>query len=295
MPESTAAASSLARRRAEEQLIRAHLPLVQYAVAEVASRIPRHVSREDLVSAAMLGLAQAARTFEEERGVSFHRYARVRIKGALLDELRGRDWASRSVRARSRALQATADEMTLRLARTPTTEELAEGMGVPVDDVRRLTEDVHRATVLNYDTIFADADAEAAMPTAGPSPEEELAARERTSYLLDAVVALPERLRAVVIGYFYEERQMQDIAEELGVTESRVSQMRAEALALMKEGMQAQLDPEAVEAPSNPRGRVARRKAAYYSAVAAGSDFRSRLDARPAPLAERLARVGAGA
>ena len=90
------------RKSAEEQLVRSHLPLVNYMVSEIASRIPRHVCRDDLVSAAMAGLAQAARAYDPTRGISFQRFASSRIRGALLDELRSRDWASRSVRAKAR-------------------------------------------------------------------------------------------------------------------------------------------------------------------------------------------------
>ena len=90
--------ATVRRATIEDQLVRDNLPLVQYAVAELAQRIPSHVSRSDLVSAGMLGLAQAARSFDPERGIAFERFASVRIRGALLDELRGRDWASRSVR-----------------------------------------------------------------------------------------------------------------------------------------------------------------------------------------------------
>src|SRR3954447_26230268 len=86
----------------EDKLVREHLPLVQYVVSEVAHRVPSHVSRNDLLSAGMLGLAQAARSFDPERGIAFDRFASTRIRGALLDELRGRDWASRSVRSRAR-------------------------------------------------------------------------------------------------------------------------------------------------------------------------------------------------
>lgn len=278
----------------EEQLVRENLPLVHYAVNEISSRVPRHVSRDDLTSAAMFGLVQAARTFDAARGVTFPRFARARITGALLDELRGRDWASRSVRAKARSLQESADQLTNRLSRTPTSEELATEMKVDIEEVRRLTNDVHRATVLNYEAIFTetDADAESVLPASTPAPEDVLSARERTSYLVDAVVALPERLRTVVVGYFFDERPMQDIADELGVTESRVSQMRAEALALLKEGMNANLDPESMVDEAKPEGRVARRKAAYYAAVASASDFRTRLDATPQPIHDRLSRTG---
>ena len=83
----------------EDNLVRQHLPIVQYVVSEVAQRVPSHVSRSDLVSAGMLGLAQAARSYDPERGIAFDRFASTRIRGAMLDELRGRDLASRSVRA----------------------------------------------------------------------------------------------------------------------------------------------------------------------------------------------------
>jgi RNA polymerase sigma factor FliA len=98
---------------------------------------------------------------------------------------------------------------------------------------------------------------------------------------MDAVGALPERLRRVVIGYFFEERSMQDLADELGVSESRISQLRAEALLLLRDGVNSQLEPDAVPEEARPNGRVARRKAGYFAAVAAGSDFRSRLSDRP--------------
>jgi len=95
---------------------------------------------------------------------------------------------------------------------------------------------------------------------------------------------LPERLRVVVVGCFFEERPMLDLAKELGVTESRVSQMKAEALGLLREGLDATLDTETQEGVLPPTGRVARRKAAYFAAVAAGSSYRDRLDADPQPL-----------
>jgi RNA polymerase sigma factor for flagellar operon FliA len=272
----------------EDQLVRDHLPLVQYVVSEVAHRVPNHVSRSDLVSAGMLGLAQAARSFDPDRGIAFDRFASTRIRGALLDELRGRDWASRSVRARARGLQAAHEELTNRLGRAPKPEEVARELDLPLDQVHKLVDDVHRATVLNYDSLVVDGDAESFLATEDGGPEEFMLDRERKAYLMDAIAALPERLRVVVHGYFFEERSMQDIADELGVSESRVSQLRAEALLLLRDGINSQLEPDAVEPEARPNGRVARRKAAYYAAVAAGSDYRTRLSARPAGASEEI-------
>ena len=231
----------------EDNLVRQHLPLVQYVVSEVAHRVPSHVSRSDLVSAGMLGLAQAARSYDPERGIAFDRFASTRIRGALLDELRGRDWASRSVRARARGLQTAHEELMNKLGRTPTPDEVATMLDVPTETVHKLVDDVHRATVLNYDSLVLEGDAESFIAGDDAGPEEAILDRERKAYLVDAVHALPERLQRVVTGYFFEERSMQDLADELGVSESRISQLRAEALLLLKDGINSQLEPDAVQ------------------------------------------------
>jgi RNA polymerase sigma factor for flagellar operon FliA len=151
---------------------------------------------------------------------------------------------------------------------------------------------VHRATVLNFESVVADGEADDLLPSGDRAPDHVLVDRERPAYLADAVLALPERLRAVVIGYFYQERPMLEIAAELGVTESRVSQLRAEALILLRDGLNAHLDPDTLPAEPRPESRLARRRAAYHAAIAACSDFRARLDAAPRPLLERAAENG---
>lgn len=267
------------RHELEDRLVRDNLALVDYAVSQLAARLPRHVPRDELVSAAMAGLAQAARSFDPARDTRFDQYASARIRGALLDELRNRDWASRSVRSRARKLMTTYDELTAKLGRTPTTAEVSEKVGLPAERVHALAADVHRSVVLNYDSMVADADGETLLPADTESPDVVLLERERKSYLVDAIAALPERLRYVIVGYFFEERPMQDIAEDLGVSPSRISQMRAEAVAMLKDGMNAHLEPESAtdDAPESPR--VAKRKAAYVAAVGAGSCFHERLTA----------------
>jgi RNA polymerase sigma factor for flagellar operon FliA len=267
--------------KAEADLVREHLPLVRRAVADLSSKMPRHAVRDDLVSAGMVGLAQAARNFDEARGVPFHRYAATRIKGALLDELRGNDWASRPVRAKARQMEIVNERLTAKLGRTPTASELASALGVAESSVRGLTEDLHRATVLNYDSMLASGESDAVLLIDNDTPEVELLERERNAYLVDAVRSLPARLQTVVVGYFFEDRSMQDIGAELGVSESRVSQLRSEALDLLKDGMNSQLEPGAVPVSDNPTGRVARRKAAYFEAIANRSTCAARLDSRP--------------
>jgi RNA polymerase sigma factor for flagellar operon FliA len=258
-----------------EELVRAHLPLVGHLVREMLGRLPAHVSREDLVSAGMAALAGAARSFDPTRGIPFGSFATTRIRGALLDELRGLDWASRSVRTRARKVETAQQELTASLGRTPTQTELAEALGVAVEELKSIGDDVQRAVVLSLQGFTAGA-AEDLVPERTAGPEELILHRERIGYLHHAVNALPERLRRVVTAYFFDERPMHDIAAELGVTESRVSQLRAEALVLLRDGLNQQLDPHLVAA-ARDKGCVARRREAYYANIAAQGDLSARL------------------
>jgi RNA polymerase sigma factor FliA len=262
--------------RAIEDMVRSHLPLVGHLVREMLGRVPAHVSREDLVSAGMAALAGAAKSFDPTRGTPFGSFATTRIRGALLDELRGLDWASRSVRSRARRVDTAQQELTATLGRTPTPQEVAEALGVGVDEIKSVDEDVQRAVVLSLQG-FAAGTAEDLVPERAAGPEDMLLHREKIGYLHHAIEALPERLQHVVTAYFFEERPMLEIAAELGVTESRVSQLRAEALVLLRDGLNSHLDPQLVDEHERPGGCVARRREAYYAQIAAHSDLRSRL------------------
>lgn len=237
---------------------------------------------DDLVSAGMAALVLAARSFDPGVGVPFGRYAVRRIRGALLDELRSADWATRSLRAKVRRRDAIHDELAATLGRRPTDAETAAAMGVNVAELERLEVDLHSSVVLRLDVITDAVGADAILPATLDTPEAQLVVRERQAYLRDAVDALPERLRAVIRGCFFDDRPMRDLADELGVTESRISQMRAEALRMLREGLNSQLDPALVSEPGNATGgAVARRKAAYYAQIAARSSYRDRLTALP--------------
>lgn len=277
----TSAAITTSRSALESELVIRHLGLVHQAVNQIIGRLPRHVVRDDLVSAGMAALAQAARTYDDSRQTGFAPHACVRIRGALLDELRQQDWASRSVRSNARRLYGARETLTAKLGRTPTTPELAAHLGVTSRAVLAVNGDVERASLVHIDRQEGDRDV--AIPADEQTPEMLLVERERLAYLVDAVGALPERLREVVVGYFFEERTSQDLADSLGVSTSRVSQMRTEALTLLRHGLSAQLDAdtEAVVEAAPAASVVSRRRASYVAAVANGSDWKCRLTGTP--------------
>jgi RNA polymerase sigma factor FliA len=261
---------------ADDDLIREHLPLVGHIVREVLGRVPSHVSRDDLMSAGMYAVALSASSFDPTRGVPFARFAAIRIRGAITDELRTMDWASRAVRSKAREIDTVRTDLQRRLGHAPSTDEVAHKMGVASSDVTSADADVQRANVLSLQALTADGGTEV-LASRGESPEGLLVRREQIGYLRDAVAMLPDRLRAVITGYFLEQRKMTDIAADLGVTESRVSQMRAEALVLLHVGFQA-VDDQLAPAKKPQRGRAATHST-YSAAVTSRSTLAGRLSA----------------
>jgi RNA polymerase sigma factor for flagellar operon FliA len=257
-----------------ETLVRENLALVGHIVRETMTRLPAHIGRDDLTSAGMAALVLSAQGYDESRGVPFARFAAIRIRGALVDELRSMDWASRSVRGRAREVDAARNQLSVTLGRSPRPHEVAETLGVSVSELGNIDADVHRASVLSLQG-FAPETGAAMVPDSQRGPEQLVIDREQLGYLHDAIAELPERLRYVVQSYFFDQRQMADIAAELGVTESRISQLRAEALKLLRHGLAAS-EPEAPPAPE-PAGRSGAKIASYAAAVAARGTLNTRL------------------
>jgi len=225
-----------------EGLVTEHLPLVGHIARETASRMPRHLGTDDLVGAGSLALVQAAHAYDASLGVPFARFANTRIRGAMIDQMRQRDWASRSLRTRARALAAAAEHLTTALGRAPDDAEVAKAAGLSESEVREVRSGTDRAALLTLDPLANDGEGlGSTLPDAAPRPEEALIAAERMGYLRDAIAELPERLRIVVSGYYLQQRPLTEIAEELGVTQSRASQLRSEGLDLLREALEALL------------------------------------------------------
>jgi RNA polymerase sigma factor for flagellar operon FliA len=263
----------------KEDLVRENLPLVGHIVRETLSRVPGHVNRDDLTSAGMFALVQAAEGFDDQRGASFATYASMRIRGALVDELRTLDWASRSVRRRARQVDDARGRISTALGRPAEEHEVAAALGIGTAELAAHREDVARASVVSLQGFqeHGDGSVDDFLPASGPIPADLVEQREQVAYLHDAVEQLPERLRVVVEGYFFAERPMAEIAEELGVTESRISQLRAEAVALLRGALTRALEPSMAEQHERPSGCAARRKEAYYASVASHRSYTARL------------------
>jgi RNA polymerase sigma factor for flagellar operon FliA len=254
-----------------DALVTEHLPLAAFAVNAVAARIslPSHVSREDLLSCAHVALVEVAKRFDPTAGASFATYALARLQGAVLDELRSGDWASRSVRAAARRTDAAADALAISLGRPPTKEELAASLGVARSDLDNLQVDVHRAVMVSIDAETGADGTSLDLPDTGESPERAVLRGERARYLLEAIRALPDRLDEVIERNFFGDESLTDIAEDLGVTLSRVSQMRARALTLLHAAMSEVWEGQTVPADGGVRARNQQRS--YVDRVAGRS------------------------
>lgn len=225
-------------RQARNKLVEDHLPLVGFITRDLHSRA-RHLSRDDLSSAGSVALVKAADSFDPSRGVPFGAYARHRIVGGMLDEMRRNDWATRSARQRMRQSAAARDALTAALGREPSPVELADALGVPVAEVESTMLDQGRSfTSLDVvaDSLVADA----------ASPEEMVLAEEREQMVRAAVSALPQPMRTVIEEVYFRDRSVTDVAADMGVTHSAVSQHRSEAIRLLGDGLRAHYtDPEA--------------------------------------------------
>lgn len=229
---------------ARSQLLDRYLGLVHHVARQVAVRVADMVEVDDLVSAGTLGLVQALESFDLSRGLAFSTFAMRRIRGAILDELRSRDWVPRSVRAKGRQLAATVNQLEARLGRAPEPQEVAASLAIDLPTYWRWREEVEGAVLVSLDGSVTLDHAEAASleETLGDAnaavPGDRLQQAETVSILKHAIGMLPPKERTVLALYYYEELNLRQIAEVLHVTESRVSQIRTQALKRLRQRLQ---------------------------------------------------------
>ncbi len=238
--------------------------------------LPPHVRRDDLMSAGMVALVLSARAFQPHRGVPFRSFAAFRIRGALIDELRAMDWTARSVRSRARDIDRISARLAAALDEPPNSDDIADALGISTRELGSLYADLARGTVLSLQDAGVERLLERSLDGID-CPESLILHREELGYLHDAVAALPGRLRFVISAYYFAQRPMSDIARAMCVSSSRVSQMCAEATALIRDGMNSQMDPQAVQQRSQTV-RAAATRSTYLASLAGRSTVAGRLD-----------------
>lgn len=266
------------------ELVRQHLQLIGHTVASVSARYPRHVDRQELWNAGALGLVEAARRFDPDAGIPFARYAKMRIRGAIIDSTRARDWASRSVRRRARELDQATQALTDCSGREPSPEQLAEALDVTVDELETIKARSAASMLLyldheapNNEPSLRDTIAETSRDA---DPEAMLEHREMLGTLREAVAMLPGIHGEVIRRYYLDGEMLQDIADDHGVTQARISQIRSEALTALRAHFGGLYDaiPDVDEDTPGKRAR-----ASYLAELAAQSTWRSRLAAADTP------------
>ena len=214
-----------------EHLVTANLELVRRIAHHLAARLPASVQIEDLVQSGMIGLIEASRQFHSGQGATFATYAGIRIRGAMIDELRRSDWTPRSVHRNSRRIAEAIQQVESREGRAATDREIAGELGVALDDYHAMLQDSASAQILGLEDLFGeDTDSDRWLPGGGPGPGEHFELDRLRDALAQALAGLPEKERLVLALYYDEELNLREIGAILGVTESRVSQIRSQAL-----------------------------------------------------------------
>ncbi len=222
-----------------DQLIRAHLPLVNFLVERMVTQVPAFVNKDEICSAAMLGLVDAANRYDPSKGVQFKTFAERRIRGAVLDEVRRMDWFSRSLREKHARLARTIERLERKLGRAPEEEEIADELDMSLEEYQSLLGEVSYLGCISLNESLDEHGGSRAIidnleDENGKSPLDELEAADLTREMAEHISKLSEKERLVVALYYHEELTQKEIAEVLGISEGRVSQIHSQALLKLK-------------------------------------------------------------
>lgn len=227
--------TATAQYRANQQgspaeVVEKHGELVRRIAHHLAARLPASVEIDDLIQAGMLGLIDAARNFQSDQGAAFETYASIRIRGAMIDEIRRGDWVPRSVHRRYRDIVAATRQVEQRTGQAATSQEIAAAMGVSMDEYHGMVENAARGQLVSLDAHMDEHDGEARLASRGiAGPERQFEQAEFRGALAAAIDGLPERERLVLSLYYEQELNLREIGAVLGVSESRACQIHGQA------------------------------------------------------------------
>ncbi len=263
----------------QRAMVLANIPLVEHIVNRVAANLPASHSRDDLVQTGIMGLIAATVRFDPEQGTAFSTYAGRRIEGAVIDMLRRADWAPRSVRSMERKLAKAEDLRSV--PQSASVERLSRELGCDPQEIHQLRRDIAKARVDSLDRPVGRDDAtvplSATIIDERDRAEEIVDQQELIGYLRDGIALLPERHRMVVVGYYFEGRSITELGSLLGVSQPRASQIKDEALKLLRKGIQGVYrDPTANDDGGPP---LSSQQQSFVESVADSRPWRDRLAA----------------
>lgn len=218
-----------------DQLIESHLSLVEFLADRMGAQVPFYMTRDDIVSAATLGLINAAQRFDSSKGVLFKTYAERRIRGAIIDEARKMDSFSRTLREKQSRVEGAIRRLENRLGRAPEEREVAGHLGCSIDHYRQLLQEVSHLGLVSLNKAFARSEGgrelqDSIADKKGRSPVEQAEAKALVREIASCLQSLSEKERQVISLYYYEELSQKEISEVLDLTEGRISQLHSQAL-----------------------------------------------------------------
>jgi RNA polymerase sigma factor for flagellar operon FliA len=229
------------------ELVERYAPLARTVALKIAYRLPPSVELDDLISAGVIGLLDAVEKYDRSKNTSFRRYAEIRIRGAILDELRSLDWVSRTVRRDSSQLNELTRRKTQELGREPSEEEMAQEMGVDLQSYHELLNKLKPILVVGFEDLGLNRDGDRRnvddfiKDPRNVDPHTLAWFGKLRSLLQEIVQTLPEKQRIVVSLYYFEQMNLKSIGAKLGVTESRVSQIHSEACKTLRTRLRREL------------------------------------------------------
>lgn len=251
----------------KDQIILQHCPLVKFMALRLVSRLPNNVQTDDLFNAGIIGLIDAIEKYDPTQGIQFETYAKIRIRGAMLDEIRSMDWVPRSLRQKGHSLEKACSTLEQKLGRNPTDEEIAQELQISIDDYYVLLDEVKGISIMPEDIQDAIQENKSLRLTAPESDEPFLNMHrsELKDHLTAAIKTLPEKEQLVLSLYYYEELTMKEIGAVMGYTESRISQIHTKAVLRLRTKLSRKLKkddlPEHINCSDGGQSRKATARA----------------------------------
>ena len=224
----------------KDKLVIEYSPLIKFIAQKIAARLPSNIELDDLISSGVIGLMDAIDKWDPTRDNKFKTYAEFRVRGAILDELRAQDWVPRSIRDKAKQLDRVTSALELELGRTATEEEISKALNITIEEFYELVNQVRPVSLLSIDDsqTFSNVDKKSILNILEgcrlQNPFNQLNVKTVKDVVTQAIEDLPERQRLVLSLYYYEDLNLKEIGKVLRVTESRVSQLHAQAVTRLR-------------------------------------------------------------